>query len=317
MLFEILTEDVSAGFIENDILRTLQDMSEMCQQAVIDGGAWPTEAEIRSAYGSATGGSGCFHWTEAEAVANSDDMLKLIFAYTSTYAVGGKLDLPVVTSLRSTDIWIHIVSELGFRNSDNPFITYVLKYKNFDTSIMRSQLIVLNNIFSEEIINKEPLEDSTSILYNPLVWTISMDDATKLLDNYFFVKGHRSRYNKDIAASTAKERTIKARVDAHLEKMENYLVFAENSEQASLGKKMEPAHIVAEFVNKFFKRSALDSVRRRSSDDEEDAAAPRGSLDASRKSAIDKMLADGGFRYSDVASIVAYIKGLHDSGALR
>ena len=316
MIFRLL-ESVSDGYIETDIIGTLFKTAPVVQDTVglvvaVDKKGnrtaveKPTAAEVKSGY--------VFHWTEAERVADARDVEKLIFAYTSTYAVDSKLDNNVVNTLRSLDIWIHIVSELGFRNQANPFITYVLKYKNFNTNLMRSQLIVLNNLFSNKTINNKDLEDVNSILYNPAIWSLSMENASKLLENYFYVKKHHKSYDTNITPNNNTERAIKTRMDAHLDKMENYMVFKTGGDAASKGTDLESAYIIEEFVNKFFNRTTKRDDKSTVDDDDNKSTAR---LDPQKKTAIDKAIQDGFIKYSDLDGIVSYIKDLHDSGRLR
>lgn len=308
MLFKVLTEDVSNGYIENDILHTLQTMSKMAQDAVIaQSESWPTVEEIRS-----TGGS-CFHWTEAEAVANTEDIDKLIFAYTSNYAVNSRLDNQLVSALRTMDIWIHIMSELGFRDSSNPFPAYVLAYKTFNLETVRSQLIILNNLYSESSINPQDLKSTTSILYNKTLWNLSNNEAESLLQNYFYIKGHHSAFNAEAVASD-RLNAIRDRAIAHPNDMENYIIFEEDSiTSASQCTSIRPSYIVDDFVKKFFTKETTATSTKKNT--EEDNSKSR--LENNKKEIINKLFSEGNFKYSDKQAIAEYIQELYDSGVIR
>lgn len=313
MIFRLI-EDVSDEYIINDILDTLKKTSEIVQQTIgleyDDAGnlTKPTPAELRSDRSFSI-----LKWSEASRVAGADDMVKLIYAYTSTYAVHSFLENDVVNKLRDMDIWIHIMSELGFSDDNNPFVTYVRRYKNFNIDFMRSQLITLNNLYSEKVFNRTALEDINSILYNPNIWLLSEEDAESIIRNYFYVMGHHKNYNPDVQPTTGDHKRIKDRVDAHLDKMENYIVFI-NGGPVNVSGDIEKAWNIQDFINKYFVGGVTNkSETKKESEQEKEEV----TLDRDKKAVIDKAIADGNLKYSDIAGINAYFKELYDTGSIR
>lgn len=310
MLFEkILTEAAPQGFIEHDILDVLKSTSDIVQTAVTGGGEWPENSTIEGTNGS------CFHWTEAEQVAGTDDVQKLIYAYTSTYLLNNRLSREVVESLRSMDIWTHILSNLGFRASENPFTGYVLAYKEFDLNTMRSQLIALNNLYSNYTIKADDLNNKSTILYNKNIWQLTLDNVTSLLDNYYYIKSNRSSFDPNKQASQ-RLNTLRDRAVEHEKDMENYIVFSDETiTSADKAISVTPAYIVNDFVEIFFTGKYISTLSRSLKQNPGESGSAKN-LVGNKKSSIDNLFSKEGFKYSDLKDIIAYVNDMHSKGII-
>ena len=268
------------------------------------------------------------NWADAEKVADNNEKNTLARAYSLI----ASSKYPQYTMLldNAEDIWTHIINNLGYTFAENPFLRYVYYYKHFEPATIRSQLITLNNLYSsstsdgrseDKVISAKDLNQSDSILYNPNLWRLSIEDATIIVTKYNYAKYHRKLYSHPSSISTISTqcKPIYTRVSNALSgttdyesiPLEKYIVFTDGTNAVTCS--IEKAAAVQEYVDKYFTGAAVDRLKKEIKPSEK----TRSSLDRNKQDALRKFIKDSGIRARDVKDVALFLSELVDLGELR
>lgn len=315
MIFDRLDEALSPTEICDRILGALDRLSEPAKIEAFQQLDGKTDGETRSEI-IKSGGS-CIHWTEAANVATNEDMRLLTDAYTHAFLLGRRLPEDVVEKLSTMDIWLHIMSELGFRSSTNPFPGYLQAFGfngGYDENVLRQQLITLNNLMSDKTITHENIKDKSSILYNKSLWLLPQRECASLIANYYYIGKNKSKMDASLEDYPAQLNRLRARAVEHKDRMEDYVVFSDDSPVPAKSSDITPAYLVNDFVEVFFRKSAPTSP----SDSGNNGDKSESSLTQEQKQAVRDLMSNQSARLksTDANAIAAYIKQLKDTGEI-
>ena len=264
------------------------------------------------------------HWEAAEKLASESD--KELLAKAFTLISGAKYPQYNVVLNNAEDIWVHIMSDLGYNYKDNPFLRYVYYYPYFEPATVRQQLITLNNLYSgdegESVITAADLSESNkSILYNKALWLLSDKDIQSILEDYYYAKKHRSSLNLDASPNKAIEirKRVAAAVDGHDSSdyknipIENYIVFKDTAPDAATSTEFDDSRLIHEFVETYM-INAVPTIHRTTKSTDKTSTTK---LTGDKKTAIKKFLSDSRFTASDIDTIKDFLDELVSSGAIR
>jgi len=303
---KLLLEDATDDLI-NKAISIIRSTSQPVQGALTDnydsnGNPVFDASAIRSA-----GGYAVLNWARAQELATHDDLNKLAEAFV--ILLEARYPNFANDIKDSRDVFLHILADVGFDQKTNPFIRYVERMFIAGKKISREQLILLNNLYSDGTIDVPDLErDKSSILYNPFLWAMPSKDVEEILRNYYYVRKHHSSYDEDVSK---KQPTIKARVTAHPDDMEDYIITTDGNTKS--GNNFEDIGDINDFVNTYFKGGASTFGGKSMSK----ITSGTSKLTINKKQALEKAIVDGSLKYSDIKDILSYLEELHLLGKFK
>lgn len=303
---KLLLEDATDDLI-NKAISIIKSTSQPVQGALTDnydtnGNPVFDASAIRSA-----GGYAVLNWVRAQELATNDDLKKLAEAFV--ILLEARYPNFAADIKDSREVFLHILADVGFDQKSNPFIRYVERMFIDGKKITKPQLILLNNLYADGTIDVPDLErDKSSILYNPFLWAKPSNEAEDILRNYYYVRGHHGSYDENVSK---KQPTIKGRVAAHPDDMENYIITTDGN--IKNGNNFEDLSDVNEFVNTYFKGRGSSIL----GGGKTPKPTTTSKLPINKKQALEKAIADGSLKYSEIKDILSYLEELHLLGKFK
>ena len=216
------------------------------------------------------------------------------------------------------DIILHIIKDLGLKQSDNPFFKLLSGLNRLGVKLTRQELINLNNLYADGSLVYDDIGSAKSFLYNPQLWkNIDLKDRIKLIQYYGYVKSHKGDYSEqpiDKGEYATPDLYIRNGIKKYPDNPEK-AIFVQSGPVAT--GTMRPVDQIFRFIERHYINDKSQTQQETKSEEQKKPEEKVLELSETKKKAIDRAVQDGNLRASDIKSIMAYLQKLYKQGRIR